>query len=627
MLTQHHIESETAPSAVGARLTDVPEALPYANDNGILLPKFENIPAELKGKPNWVVWRLEGQVGMKRIKVPYDPTLLNSRAKSNDSQTWGTFEQAEAAYLEGGYTGVGFVLNGDGVVGIDLDNCVMDGVPSAPAMDLMRQLGVTYIETSPSGTGIRGFGYAENLAKGVNGKFGDIKVELYSDLRFLTVTGHVLSDGPLNQLSGFNELANKIRSSPASTHDGRACLGAQEDRHAAWFAQILSGEVYHDTLRDLAGSMVASGMQPGAVVSSLRGLMQNSCGPRDDRWRERNDEIPKLVDSAVKKFSPNVVDVSRIMGIVQAKQEPAANDDAPMVTRFKVLTAAAVAQSAPIAWTIRGVLPKTGLAALYGASGSGKSFLALDLSASVAAAVGEWYGKRVTACPVTYCVLEGEAGMGKRVAAWEAHHQKAIANNLRFIVQPFDITSPNDVEELAMAIRAASGADGLIVLDTLNRAAPGADENSSKDMGVIIANAKALQQIAGGMVLLVHHTGKDESKGMRGHSACSRLWTLSSTSPIRRIKDCRGVSASRKTTKPAACTRSVSSKSSWALTTRAKTSRRVWQFLLRHRLHSGGHGSSGHISALPATSCSLCSRKHQTRRHLLIAQRMTLSQT
>lgn len=484
-----------------------------------LPPHFDKIPADLKAKAQWVVWRAEGQASVKPTKVPYDPTLPNSRAKSNDPQTWGTYEQAEAAYLEGTYTGVGFVLNGNGVVGIDIDNCVTDGAPSTSSIDLMRQLGVKYIELSPSGTGLRGFGYAQNLEKGVNGKFSDLKVELYSDLRFLTVTGHVLSDGPLRQLHGFTELANKIRLSSTTRANDRANPGAQEDRHAMWIRQVISGEVYHDALRDLAGSMIASGMQPGAVVSSLRGLMESSQGPHDERWNARKSEIPNLVDSALKKFSPNVVDINRIMGIVQAEQEPAANDDAPMATRFKVLSAAAVAQSAPIAWTIRGLLPKTGLAALYGASGSGKSFLALDLSASVAAAVVEWYGKRVTACPVTYCVLEGEAGMGKRVAAWQAHHQKGISDNLRFIVQPFDITSPVDVEELALAIRVAGGADGLIVLDTLNRAAPGADENSSKDMGVIIANAKALQQVVGGLVLLVHHTGKDENKGMRGHSS------------------------------------------------------------------------------------------------------------
>lgn len=58
-----------------------------------------------------------------------------------------------------------------------------------------------------------------------------------------------------------------------------------------------------------------------------------------------------------------------------------------------------------------------------------------------------------------------------------------------------------------------------MVLDTLNRAAPGTDENSSQDMGRIIAACKHLQGLVGGLVVLVHHTGKDAAKGLRGHSS------------------------------------------------------------------------------------------------------------
>jgi hypothetical protein len=516
MLTHNEIAEGPAPSALFTVQPMFVATMPQPRglDIGFLQPQFEKMPLELKEIAHWVVWRAEGGGGTKPIKVPYDPTLPNSRAKSNDSQTWGTYEQAETAFMEGGYTGVGFVLNGDRVVGIDIDHCVVDGTPSAASMSLMRQLGVKYIETSPSGTGIRGFGYAQNLEKGVNGTIEGLKVELYSDLRFLTVTGHVLSNGPLCQLDGFKELADKIRETSGGKLVPHAAAGALEDRHAVWIGQVISGDVYHDALRDLAGSMIASGMQAGAVVSLLRGLMHSSYSLHDDRWKARAAEIPKLVDSAAKKYAPQTVDLSRLLQFQDAKPE---EPESP--NRFKMLTAAQLAQAEPIKWTIRGLLPQVGLAALYGPSGSGKSFLTLDLSASVAAGVPEWYGMRVTKCPVTYCVLEGEGGMGKRVAAWEKYNAKKMPDCLQFIVQQFDITMAADVEELALAIRVAGGADGLIVLDTLNRAAPGSDENSSKDMGVIIANAKALQQLTGGTVLLVHHTGKDESKGMRGHSS------------------------------------------------------------------------------------------------------------
>jgi len=186
--------------------------------------------------------------------------------------------------------------------------------------------------------------------------------------------------------------------------------------------------------------------------------------------------------------------------------------------RFKLLSGADLYNAAPMRWMVRGVLPVEGLAALFGASGSGKSFLMLDIGCAVAGGDYEWFGRRVTQCPVTYVCLEGEAGMGKRVQAWSRHHNKPVPDALRFITQPFDLLS-DDVPELAKAVIAGGGAGGLAILDTLNRAAPGADENSSVDMGNLIAAAKQLQTLTGGLVLLVHHTGKDTTKGLRGHSS------------------------------------------------------------------------------------------------------------
>ena len=60
---------------------------------------------------------------------------------------------------------------------------------------------------------------------------------------------------------------------------------------------------------------------------------------------------------------------------------------------------------------------------------------------------------------------------------------------------------------------------GLVIIDTLNRSAPGADENSSADMGTVLSMVKQMQTVLGGLVLIVHHPGKDATKGMRGHSS------------------------------------------------------------------------------------------------------------
>jgi len=199
---------------------------------------------------------------------------------------------------------------------------------------------------------------------------------------------------------------------------------------------------------------------------------------------------------------------SALLALLERSQAPA--------MRYKLLTDDELAAFPPLQWRIKGVLPAHGLAAWFGASGSGKSFLVLDALQSLGDGK-EWFGRKVKQCPVTYIALEGEAGLAGRVNAYRIRHG-TTSSNIRYMVQPFSLLEHGDIHELAQAIQAA-GTGGLVVLDTLNRAAPGADENDSKSMGLIIAAAKQLQSLIGGLVLLVHHTGKDTTKGLRGHSS------------------------------------------------------------------------------------------------------------
>jgi putative DNA primase/helicase len=108
------------------------------------------------------------------------------------------------------------------------------------------------------------------------------------------------------------------------------------------------------------------------------------------------------------------------------------------------------------------------------------------------------------------------------------------------ILDSFHLTDFDDVQNLAAVI--PKGA--VVFIDTLNRAAPTADENASKDMGAIIEGANMLRLLTDGLVVLVHHTGKDTAQGMRGHSSlfaaldgaievkrnnAGRTWTVAKT--------------------------------------------------------------------------------------------------
>jgi hypothetical protein len=110
---------------------------------------------------------------------------------------------------------------------------------------------------------------------------------------------------------------------------------------------------------------------------------------------------------------------------------------------------------------------------------------------------------------------EGEAGLRNRIGAWERYNKTTIPPEFTAITQPVDLTKEQDIADLSDVVPMG----GVIIIDTLNRAAPGLDENSSQDMGRVITAMKRLQAATGGLVLFVHHTGKDVSKGLRGHSS------------------------------------------------------------------------------------------------------------
>ena len=144
---------------------------------------LDNIPEELRCRPQWVVWKLERRKD-KLTKVPYSPRTRKP-AKSNDLMTWATFEEAVNALESGQYSGVGFVFcSGDPYTGIDLDDChdPKSGVIQEWALEIVETVSA-YAEISPSGRGLHIIvrGELENSRRG--------NIEVYSQKRFFTMTG------------------------------------------------------------------------------------------------------------------------------------------------------------------------------------------------------------------------------------------------------------------------------------------------------------------------------------------------------------------------------------------------------------------------------------------------------
>ncbi|WP_319927851.1 helicase RepA family protein, partial [Xenorhabdus littoralis] len=176
---------------------------------------------------------------------------------------------------------------------------------------------------------------------------------------------------------------------------------------------------------------------------------------------------------------------------------------------------------AQLDYVVKGIIPAHSLCSIYGASGSYKSVLAGAWGCHIATGKA-WAGKQVAQGSVLYVVGEGGSGVPQRIKAWEIVNGQTV-ENMYLINTPVFPASPAEVHELVIAAQQVESETGqpmrLIILDTLARCFGGADENDSKDMGAFVRGCDELKAKTGASILVVHHSGKDESKGARGSSA------------------------------------------------------------------------------------------------------------
>ena len=197
--------------------------------------------------------------------------------------------------------------------------------------------------------------------------------------------------------------------------------------------------------------------------------------------------------------------------------EPAAAKPTPKQTSPVRLLALAGAVSNGAGYVVKGLLQRGSYAILYGAPGEGKTFVAMSLAYHVAAG-REWMGCKVRGGPVLYLPYEGLGGMAKRGAALVKHYG---TEDVPLFTQGanFNLREVAGRKLLGESIGALGEKPVLIVIDTLARALQGGDENSSQDVGAFNDSVGALIASTGACVLVVHHSGKDKTKGARGSSA------------------------------------------------------------------------------------------------------------
>lgn len=509
-------------------------------------------PDELRSLPCWLMWRYE-TVGAetKPRKVPYyagGGKRSGTQGSPEDTAKLVAFDAAVNAAARNGFDGVGMAtLPQNDVTIIDFDRAIVNGelIP-----EVERACLGSYAEYSPSGQGVhlvvRG-AWPNKKNHGDKADPAQYGVETFHSKGFVTWTGNPIPAtgmcGAENTIAPMNEdlrtlltrrlLADKP---PADATPARERMGFHPEQisemlepldpedggHEQWLR--IGMAIHHETDGegfDLWDEWSADGATyPGRDELQKRWDSFGRRGTGQVTIRSllkiaRAHGVNVGVSATADEFDDLGVDPEEAEA--RDKKEGAEFSAKPSASKFELLQAGAfIARPAP-GWIIKNLIPRADLIVLYGESGSGKTFVILDITMAIARGV-PWRGLKVKAGRVVYIAAEGGGGFRNRLKAYGMQHGVDLSTLPFYVIH----AAPNflmkeDVAEVAKAIKASAGAD-IIVVDTFAQVTPGANENAAEDMGRALRHARMMSDATGATVIMVHHSGKDASKGARGWS-------------------------------------------------------------------------------------------------------------
>jgi hypothetical protein len=190
----------------------------------------------------------------------------------------------------------------------------------------------------------------------------------------------------------------------------------------------------------------------------------------------------------------------------------------------------------PKLYLIDGFLGQHEQSGWFGQPDSGKSTALIDVAGHIAAGLA-YCGRKTERGAVLYVACERGAIVKRRVKAWCIDHGMPDIP-LAVIDDAIDLrTSKGDADRIIAAAMALAKQTNMpvvfIVIDTLNRALTGGDENSSKDMGALLGSIDRIHRATSAHIAVVHHTPTDRTDRMRGHGSVTAAFDM--TVAIRRV--------------------------------------------------------------------------------------------
>jgi len=522
-------------------------AAPYT-----LPPLFDNIPAELRARRHWVVWGHTWKpADQKWAKVPYSPVTGRS-ASSRDPKTWGTFDEAVAAYTasrakgdpDDALDGIGFVFTGTPYMGVDQDHVLgPDGELTPEASRIVEELD-SYTEISPSGTGVKTFVRAKKLGNKWS-KITGGRLEMYDEGRYFTMTGHHFPGtppAPQERQRQVDVLYRRVLSEKSATRSvtlGTATTTSPVMSEDELIRRVTASAQGHKFMRLYAGFTDAYGGDESAADMALAGVL--AFWTQDAEQIERLMRKSGLVRPKWDEHRPGGTYLSiTIEKVLENVSET--YDARPAHDRLGLVPLNSIDMK-PVPWLWPGYLPLGATSLFVGDPGNGKTLSGLDLLARITTGAAWPDGAPNTFGCRNAIVLSAEDANEYTI---RPRIEAAGGDCRRIFVIPADkatkLSLDTHVERLRAAIRQYEPL--AVLIDPLSAYMPGIDTYRDNEVRSSLAGFVALLDEASVAAIAVVHMSKNIERnamqrvlGSTAFTALSRATFMISPDPDAREGD------------------------------------------------------------------------------------------
>ncbi len=501
------------------------------------------VPEALKSLDAWLLYKIEHEDkgDKKPRKVPYYVTGSKRRGTSGSHQdinSLATYDSAVNAFNKGGYDGLMIATNKQfNITVLDYDNCNVESVK--------KMYPETYVEVSPSGKGVHV--YYTGYLKGQRGeKTKQAGYEVFSDVNQVTFTGNgepkEIVPIPPKVIASYNHHFNTKKEFNSTIPAGLTESELVNEILPHFDPDMGYGQ-WAGVLAGINFELGQDGLQYALDWSRNGKSFVSDKDVIETYLSFKNDTDNPITGFHLREWRDIEVNKKKKSNVIDFKSgEDLSNEPKP--NKFKIESAFDFSNGPAPTWFIKKVLAEAGLLVIYGESGAGKSFVALDMVMHLITGM-DWRGHKTKQSKVLYVCAEGTSGFRLRLQAVAQHYDldlNEFQESLGIITAPPNILNATDCEDLVSAIK-GWGEPDILVLDTFAQCMAGNNENDFKDMSQAVANIRAIHEELDCSVCLVHHTGKDKARGGRGHSSLKAA--TDSELEIKREGDYREIDTSK----------------------------------------------------------------------------------